>query len=190
MANPVIRDGAVDEYHVYLYGKSDNDIRPQELQSVPHVLWERKYFGELRINDYLKVINAIKATFSAKGVDEKYILNSHEILYGDEEEEFLYLTKYGNEVPDRAKNVLLPLNIQNAAAINSDFTEYAVVIWTRLFSLPVEEIIVRRGVNYQAGVGVPAEPAAAAGGRRKKTRRVNSSSKKRRSTRRRANRKH
>ena len=185
MDPPILRGEQTDEYNVYLFVKTDNDYRPAP-GSPPLHLWSLLDIGEQTIVNYEKIVNSIKQLFEAKGYD-KYIIDPHLALFGEEEEEFLYLVKYGDEIPWADQQKLWKLNITPAelGIPVQEWTEYGIVIWNAMGGIPALFAINPLLYDYQTGAAIPAAaPAAqagAVGGKRRKTRR---SQTKRRKTRR------
>ena len=180
MDQPIIRGESTDEYNVYLFVKSDNDYRPAP-GSPPHHLWSLLDIGEQTIVKYEKIVNSIKQLFEAKGYD-KYIIDPHSAIFGEDEDEFLYLVKYGDEIPWAHQQKLWKLNITPAelGAPVEDLTEYGIVIGNAMGVIPARFAINPLLYDYQTGAAIPAAAAAAeagagagaVGGKRRKTRRL------------------
>ena len=175
MEQPILRGEQTDEYNVYLYVKSDNDYRNGQRPQPLH-LWDQLDFGELDIVKYEKIVDSIKQLFEAKGYN-KYILDPHFTLFGEEDRPFLYLVKYGDEIPWADQRKLWKLNLTPAEVgeENPDYSEYGIVIWGILNNIPASIAIDPR--FYQSQQAIPqlaaaAGAAGAVGGKRRKTRRL------------------
>jgi hypothetical protein len=180
MAHPVIRGESADEYNMYLFVKADNDYRPAP-GSPPHHRWDQLDIGELGITQYEKIIKSIEQLFETKGYT-KYIIDPHLALFGEDDEEFLYLVKYGDEIPWADQRKLWKLNITPAEIGEHipDWTEYGIVIWNAAGGIPRSFAINPLLYNYQTGAAVS---AAAVGGKRRKTRRLSTKRRKSRRSR-------
>ncbi len=180
----IIRGGDTDEYHVYLYAKVDNDYRPTN-ESSPLHLWRKLDIGELTLTQYKKIIQKIDQLFEEKGFN-KYLIDFHDTIFGAHDEKFLYLLKYGDEIPLDARRKLWKLNITPAelGETSPNISEYGIVIWTAMDNITDAFSFNPEYSNIQAGISVPAME----GGKRKmrRTRRRRNSAKRTRRHRRQA----
>ena len=171
-----IRDGDTDEYLVYLFAKMDNDYRPTN-ESPPFHLWRKLDIGELTITQYKKIIQKMDQLFEEKGYNNKYLIDFNDIISGTDDEKYLYLLKYGDEIPLDAQRKLWKLNITPAelGETNAAISEYGIVIWSANDDIADSFSFNPGYSNIQAGISVPAME----GGKRKmrRTRRRRNSAK-------------
>lgn len=166
------RGGQIDEYRIYLYGKTNNDYRTENNPTVPLYLWELMDFGALPFAFYEKVKAAIHSVLADRGYDQ-YILGEEKMLYSDNV--YLYLVKYGPEIEGEHKDRLLPLDVDNLGELGNPSLSQLVIIISNAGSTvnPHPAFITNpEEQNIQAGVYINVTAPGGATRRRRATRRM------------------
>lgn len=154
----LLRGGQTDEYHMYLYGKTNNDFRSPNNANTPRYYWELIDFGTLPFTFYEKVKAAIESMLESRGY-YKFLLFENETVH--DMHPYLYVEKYGDEMSDII-NRLMPIEVENLAESGNPSLSQLAVVLTNL--RPRTEVFTYNPavLNIQEGIIVPAAPAAPA----------------------------
>jgi len=148
----LLRGGQIDEYHLYLYGKTNNDFRRANNANTPRYYWERMDFGSLSFSFYEKVKAAIESMFEVRGLNKLLIFEAKTV---HDEEPYLYLVKYGDEIPGDIINILLPIEVENLGESgNPSLSQLAVVVTRgegRAVHFEYDPVV----LDIQSGISVP-----------------------------------